>query len=425
MNTPSAATRAHLTRLRVRLTVVYAVVASLALFIFSFLVINSDRTVRIGVMEQDLLTQAQTGANALFLDEDGDLVDDRYIDAGFTNGYPQTWVVERDYDDLEDEETVTPVVAPDSDWFPEADATGLALSILDESTPWVWGIWGGDADPALDLYARGVPIADADGENVYAVYAIGNLPEWMEGHGALRARVWLIAALLVVLSAAAGYWVAGRSIEPAAESLTQQERLIGDAAHELRTPIARIRSAAEGGLAGDEDLGAALERVERVADRAGGLIDDLLVLARMDADREAFEPEPLRLDLLAEAVADEYERVDVEAVPTVVEGDANLLRRAIINLVANAVRHGRRDDPDVPITVTVYPNLVRVHDGGPGIDEALNGQLFERFRTGDRSDGHGLGLPIVRWIADVHDGEIDVADDPRGGVAATLRLPEA
>ena len=135
------------------------------------------------------------------------------------------------------------------------------------------------------------------------------------------------------------------------------------------------------------------------------------------------QTEQLRLDLLVEQVLDAFPGVGVEAVPTVVAGDAGLLRRAIVNLVANAVRHGRGDDAEAPVGVTVYPNRVVVTDGGPGIDPEVRDHLFERFRAGVGSTGHGLGLAIVAWIAAAHGGTVTVEDGAGGGTVATLTLP--
>ena len=206
------------------------------------------------------------------------------------------------------------------------------------------------------MRARGVALTDNEGDPFRAaVIAIADTNDFLAGNDGFTTRVILIVTSFFVLTTGGGYLLAGRSMRPTAVALEQQERLIADAAHELRTPVARIRAAAEGGLAADEPPDEALERVVTLSGDAGQAIDDLLTLARMDAGRQEVSRESLRLDLLAEAVADRYEEVSVEAVPTVVEGDASLLGRAIDNLLRNAVQHGRREDPATPITVTVYP----------------------------------------------------------------------
>jgi len=274
------------------------------------------------------------------------------------------------------------------------------------------------------VLARGLPIRASDGEVVGAVVAAADAADWLGPHTTLRTAVFLVAAALVVASAAAGYLLAGRALRPAATALAQQERLIADAAHELRTPMARILAVAEGGLAGDEPTETALGRVARVAKEAGTFVDDLLVLARIDAGRETPTMERLRLDLLVEAVADAYDEVTVEAVETVVEGDPRLLRRAVDNLVSNAVVHGR-DGDRADVTVTVYPSRVVVADRGPGLDPTVAENPFGRFRKRPTSPGHGLGLAIVRWIAEAHGGSVTLEAREGGGTVARLDLPSS
>ena len=403
----------HLQRLRLRLTVIYAVVMAVALAVFALVVINADRRVRASEMDDDLLATAQLGAQAVFFEE-GELVVDRFFEEDLAESYPQLWVVEAAGGP---EDPVWVAAEPEDDYF-QADLEDYARSVLFEDNIWAWGVWS--PEPDVDLRVRGVPVRAFEASEIKAsVLAIGNLNDWMDGHGRLRTIVLLASAALVLASAGAGYVIAGRGIRPAAESLQQQERLIADAAHELRTPVARIRAVAEGGIAGDEPADAALARVAGVAGDAGYLIDDLLVLARMDAGQQDIAKEPLRLDLLAEQVVDAFGDVTVDAVPAIVDGDPALLRRAIVNLVANAVHHG-----EPPVTVTVYPNRVVVTDTGTGIDPRVRDQLFERFRAGGASTGHGLGLPIVAWIAGAHGGSVTVEDGPEGGTVAALLLPD-
>ena len=258
---------------------------------------------------------------------------------------------------------------------------------------------------------------DSDGDVVAASVAVVAADDFFSDHDRLVGSVVFAAALLVALAAVAGYWLAVRGTRATAGVLAQQERLLADAAHELRTPVARIRAVAESGLAGDEPTRDALERVADLGEDAGQMVDDMLFLARIDAEREEPDFEPLRLDLLVEEIASRNPGVSVDAVETIVDGDAGLLRRAIANLIGNATTHGGGD-----VTVTVYPTRVIVADRGPGIDPAVAGHLFDRFHTGPESTGHGLGLPIVRWVASVHGGDVRIENRDGGGAEATLLL---
>ncbi|MCP4249966.1 MAG: HAMP domain-containing histidine kinase [bacterium] len=251
-----------------------------------------------------------------------------------------------------------------------------------------------------------------------AAIAVVDRYDFYADHDRLTNRVMIAAAFLVGAAAWAGFWLAGRGTRATGAALAQQERLLSDAAHELRTPVAKIRAVAESGMAGDEPPSDALGRVARLGEDAGQMVDDMLFLARLDADREELHKEPLRLDLLVEEVASKLDGVTIEAVETVVDGDAGLLRRAVSNLLRNAASHGGGE-----IKATVYPSRVIVGDRGPGIDPTVAGHLFERFHTGPSSNGHGLGLPIVKWIVEAHGGSIAVTARDGGGTEATLTLP--
>ena len=415
-------TARHLRRIRIRLTVIFSVMMAVALGVVTVLVIDADRRVRDSEMSSELLTTAQRGAQALYFNEEGDL-DARDFEAADTLlwSYPQLWVFHVD-DDAEF--GVSPIAGPAENYYPDADTEWLqeyAAAVIFEREVSPWDL---DVDADLTLRARGVALTDNEGDPFRAaVIAIADTNDYLAGNDGFTTRVILIVTSFFVLSTGGGYLLAGRSMRPTAVALEQQERLIADAAHELRTPVARIRAAAEGGLAEDEPSDATLTRVVSLSGDAGQAIDDLLTLARMDAGRQEVSRESLRLDLLAEAVADRYDDVSVEAVPTVVEGDASLLGRAIDNLVRNAVQHGRREDSATPITVTVYPNLVRVADEGPGIADEELPHLFERFRSRPGSSGHGLGLPIAAWVARAHRGKVEATQREGGGAAFSLSLP--
>ena len=262
------------------------------------------------------------------------------------------------------------------------------------------------------LYARGTPLLDGL-ETRGAMVAFVEAASFDDAHASLRNRVVLVAGGLVILSVVAAWFVAGRSIRPVASALGQQERFIADAAHELRTPIAAIRSTAE---AGADD---ALKRVTALAEDASTLTDDLMTLARMDADRLPLETEPVRLDLLVESLVDGNPAYVLQLDECIVEIDAGLVARAIGNLLTNALAHGGAS-VDRPATVRVHGGVVTVADRGEGIDPAEVGRVFDRFHSRAGSRGHGLGLALARWIAQAHDGDITATSD--GGAVFRLDL---
>jgi two-component system OmpR family sensor kinase len=214
-------------------------------------------------------------------------------------------------------------------------------------------------------------------------------------------------------------------------------QFLADASHELRTPLTSIQGFAElFRLSGDHaqvDLPTILRRIEQESARMKVLVEDLLLLARLDQTRAA-ERAPVDLAVLAadacsDAVATAPDRrVTLDAPePVVVAGDQAHLRQAIANLVTNAVHH---TPPGTPIEVSARLNdgwaEVAVRDHGPGLDEAGLAHVFDRFWQADRArvgTGAGLGLAIVASIAGEHGGRASAANCPDGGAVFRLRLP--
>jgi signal transduction histidine kinase len=216
-------------------------------------------------------------------------------------------------------------------------------------------------------------------------------------------------------------------------SAAQQHAFIADAAHELRSPIASVRTQLEVALAvpnrPEEWPGivrSALEDVERLARVA----EDLLLLARFDSGtltlpRQRIDPATL---VSPSVLGERAVLVDAASAACVI-GDAESLRRAITNLVANASRYAR-SRIDVRIEADAVSVALHVDDDGPGIALADRERALERWvrLDDDRSreaGGSGLGLAIARDIARAHGGDILLADSPLGGLRATLLLPHA
>jgi signal transduction histidine kinase len=215
----------------------------------------------------------------------------------------------------------------------------------------------------------------------------------------------------------------------------QQRQLVADTSHELRSPIATIRQHAEVALAHPDSssLGHLAETVQSEAERLGRLVDDLLMLARLDERGAQLDRRPVDLDDLVLEAAHRFRvqhRLEVDASEVSagrVAGDAQALRRLVDNLADNATRHARgrvafglrTDDAEV---------VLQVDDDGQGIPTADRVRIFERFVRLDASrardaGGSGLGLSIVAEVVAAHDGTVSVGDSPLGGARIEVRLP--
>jgi signal transduction histidine kinase len=238
------------------------------------------------------------------------------------------------------------------------------------------------------------------------------------------------------------------SEEEARGSEERLRRFVADASHELRTPLTSIRGFAElyrqGAVRSEDDVRRLMQRIEAEGGRMGLLVEDLLLLARLDQERpltitpvdlaaiagdavhdaRAVQPDrPLALHL-DESLAD---------VPVVL-GDEGRLRQVVGNLVTNALVH---TPGDVRVTVTVAQDgtdpdflLLRVADEGPGMDTADAVRAFERFYRVDASrtraaGGTGLGLAIVASLVEAHGGTVTLDTAPGQGATVTVRLPRS
>ncbi|BBA98601.1 putative two-component system sensor kinase [Actinacidiphila reveromycinica] len=241
----------------------------------------------------------------------------------------------------------------------------------------------------------------------------------------------------------------GSALHARQESETRVRRFVADASHELRTPLASIRGYAELTRRGQEPVGPdtrhALGRIESEAARMTTLVEDLLLLARLDAgrpvDRTETDLSPLVVDAVSDARAagrDHDWRLELPDEPATVYGDEPRLRQVLANLLANARAHTppgttvtarvRRRPADVPLRRPADV-VLQVEDDGPGIPEKLRRHVFERFARGDASRSRaagstGLGLAIVHSVVAAHGGTVDVASVP-GRTVFTVTLPTA
>ncbi|WP_043678293.1 sensor histidine kinase [Streptomyces xylophagus] len=235
-----------------------------------------------------------------------------------------------------------------------------------------------------------------------------------------------------------------RSEEQMRRSEERMRRFLADASHELRTPLASIAGYAELMNRGTDRIepGLAWRRVTAESARMTGLVEDLLLLARLDEGRPLQSAEVDLAALLAEAVWDaraagtghEWQlQLSLDA-PALVVGDEARLHQVLANLLANARMHtpvGTTVTASVEVTAG-HTVVIRVRDDGPGIPPALLPTVFERFtradasraRAGGKEGGSGLGLAIAVAITRAHGGRIDVTSVP-GRTEFTIELPAA
>jgi two-component system OmpR family sensor kinase len=301
----------------------------------------------------------------------------------------------------------------------EVLATLLVLGILGLVTFWVIRL---GVRPVKQMTATATAIAAGDLSH--------RVPSVVRGTEAGE----LGAALNTMLTRIQG------AFEQRAESESRLRRFVSDASHELRTPVTTIRGYAElyrgGGLRDAAALEQAMRRTEQEAMRMGTLIDDLLLLARLDEGRP-LRRAPVDLGVLvvdaaadARAVAPDRTIRAEPAAGVLVEGDEDRLRQVLANLVNNALVH---TPAGTEIVLRAHRDgdataVVEVADAGPGMSTEDAANAFERFYRADgsrsrASGGSGLGLSIVRAIVEAHHGRVGLHSAPGQGTTVRVELP--
>jgi len=218
----------------------------------------------------------------------------------------------------------------------------------------------------------------------------------------------------------------------------QVRQFVADASHELRTPLSTIHGYAELSRRTPDDpvaLGTALTKVETETDRMSALVEDLLLLARLDSGRPLERTEVDVTRLLLESVGDARVvapdhrwQLRLPEQPLTVTGDEQRLHQVVTNLLGNA-RHHTPPGTTVTVSADSTPSgvTIAIHDNGPGLPPGLSDHVFERFTRGDSSrtrasGGAGLGLSLVAAIVQAHGGTTSVRSEP-GDTTFTVTLP--
>jgi two-component system OmpR family sensor kinase len=467
------ARRRDLARLRLRLCVLYGISSCIGLIVLATLVTVVDGRSRAESVRSELHRRASLASALVFPDQNGEpqtsaieddgIVSDGRVDlvlfSGAGSGPFDLVCVVDDGGRLCDE----PGDVERWRRFERlADASFVVEAVQDEVDAGTAGRASGAGGRSRSAVA--VPLYDGRRASG-AVVAVdrGSLAGADRQHERLVMMTWLGCGLLAIASTVAGWLVAGRSMRPVVDALDQQERFLADAAHELRTPVSRVRAVAESALLsldglirtlphpkerGDElqgrldEVQADLRRTVELAEGNGRVVDDLLFMSRVDADAVDLRRGPVRLDQLVSRLEDDHPDVVAEVdEPLVVHGDEVLLRRVLENLIDNARAHGRPPDgaPTPPIELTVWRSspgdrqqgesspmaVVTVADHGPGIAPEVLARAFERYGARSGSPGTGLGLAIVAWVVERHGGSVVAVNRaaPETGAIVGIRLP--
>ncbi|MEM6295981.1 MAG: HAMP domain-containing sensor histidine kinase [Myxococcota bacterium] len=307
----------------------------------------------------------------------------------------------------------------------EAFTAGYGDSLEPDVSERMHAVWTAIVDEDLQrwqgtvagLRACALPMYDDD-DRVVAIAWVTH-DEASLGRELFRYSGGLIGAF--VLLGLLGIFVSSRlaalSMEPLERTLQGRTRFIARAAHELRTPLASVRCVVDSALSGDEPPEVGLSRIANIVASTSRRVDTLLWHARLQSDDTSLLREPTRVDLLVEALLEDYPQATLHADPTTAEVDVALFEVALLNLLENAVRHGDGRDGQ-GVTVTVTAGRVCVEDRGTGLPQG-----FSQRPGGTRSTnpaGVGLGLDVVSAIARLHGGAIALDAAPNGGTSATL-----
>ncbi|MCJ7706223.1 MAG: ATP-binding protein [Anaerolineales bacterium] len=252
--------------------------------------------------------------------------------------------------------------------------------------------------------------------------------------------LWMLSVPSLALLGAASWWLAGRSLQPAQQAWERQQAFVANASHELRTPLTLMRASAEvarRGLPEGDDRRALLGDILQEVDHMSRLVEDQLLLARLDAGALKFEHSPIAVhDLLADVqrqfgrVAEEHGvQVSLDSAQSLILGDPTRLRQVVLILLDNALAHTPAGGA---IRLQAKPRGHAVElvitDTGSGIAPEHLNRVFERFyRVEGAAEGQGgrsgLGLAIAKALTEAQQGEIRLESKPGQGTRVTLTFP--
>jgi signal transduction histidine kinase len=296
-------------------------------------------------------------------------------------------------------------------------------------------------DRSLQLHAERFTTSAG---HTYVALAIADRDALIDRYASLIGLLAALAVVGLVLVAGGGWILARQSVAPVQRSVAQMRRFMADAAHELRTPVAVLRTRTEVALQRTrtpEEYVAALQTLGQESERLSGIVDDLFTLARAESGERSPHRERVQLDeLVLDAVGATgalAERRGVKltvgtADEVVLDADPSLVRQLVVILLDNAIKFTARDgrvkvDLRARSADSSSAATLIVSDTGVGIAPSELSRVFDRFYRGESARGSnagaGLGLSIAQWIAAAHHATIDVASVQGKGTTITVSFP--
>ncbi|HEY3439642.1 MAG TPA: ATP-binding protein [Paludibaculum sp.] len=397
--------------------------------------------------------------------------------------------------EIRDEFREHSVLGPGGDLFQVCNEKGEWLyrsAVLENSQVSIRGPGQlGFASVFDDLTVQNTPVRFATKRVVvngqpYAIQVAAPLHEFYEALERFRLILWLSVPLLLIGATVGGYWISRRALHPvdqitaAAESISirnltglldvpdtgdelqrlsetlnrmlarlnssvqRMSQFTADASHELRAPVALIRTTAELAVTRGRSNAEYQEDMAQIlaeAERTSRLIESLLLLARADAGEDGLQRELTDLAVCLREAMDQGRKLaaekgievtaNLDQGPVVVMGDGESLRRLFLTLIDNSVKYNKEGGfVRIALSTSSGRAVCSISDSGIGIAKEDLGHIFDRFWRADKvrsrgMGGAGLGLSIARWIADQHGGTIEVTSQAGQGSTFTLHLPLA
>ena len=401
-----------LRRLRRRLSAVWTCAWLAGVAIFAIVVWTLSADLRQLDLDSELALRATATYGLTWFDEDGFHDEDFLKEPDLVDATFDIWVIE-------------PGGSPEIHLGPEAPRFELA-ELMDIAQTVV----ATDSERLLDgqdrsgapFRAHAIPTYDWQDPNRAraAVIVVGDPVPGLRAQRWFLGGLLLVAALLGIVGIGLGIALARWTLRPVADSIEQREHFLSAAAHELRTPVAALRGVCESALAGDEPADEALGRMASIIDRSERLVENLLVLARLDGGARGHAKERVRVDLLVDAALPEDAPVKLVTTEAVLLCDPQLLSVAVRNLIENASTHGGGIES---VVVAVASDRIVVEDDGPGFPNEVLEVATRPFSIAPSTRGFGLGLAIVRRIAELHGGSLLLENRTPRGARVTMTFP--